>query len=152
MRKLMLLVGACAAALMLATAATAGSPAMKIEMPDDVFTDTNPCTGELVTVTQHFDMFTIRAGGDGAGGQHVTGTGVGTVTTSDGFSVRFTVWFGGNLRGDGSFNDTFILSNTLGDGSGARIVVKASAHVTMANGETRVEFEHENATCVGKGA
>jgi hypothetical protein len=152
MRKLALLLGAFAAALTLAAAATAGSPAMKIDVPDESFTDVNPCTGETVTVTFDYRTFVIREGGDAAGGFHVTGTATGTATTSDGFSGRFTFWFGGNFRPDGSFNDTFTLSSTLGDGSGARVLVTEATHVTIANGELRIEHEHTNATCVGKTA
>lgn len=152
MRKLTLLFGAFAAALTLAAAATAGSPAMKIDLPDESFTDVNPCTGATVTVTYSYRTFVIREGRDANGGTHVTGTGTGTATTSDGFSGRFTFWFGGNVRPDGSFNDTFTNSNTLGDGSGARILVTVTGHVTMANGAVRVEHEQVNFTCVGKRA
>jgi hypothetical protein len=91
-------------------------------------------------------------GGDAAGGFHITGTGTGTATTSDGFSGRFTFWFGGNVRPDGSFNETFTNSNTLGDGSGARILITVASHVTIANGELRVEHEQVNFRCVGKTA
>jgi hypothetical protein len=152
MRKLALLLGAFAAALTLAAAATAGSPAMKIDVPDESFTDVNPCTGATVTVTLHYTTFVIREGGDAAGGFHITGTGTGTATTSDGFSGRFTFWFGGNVRPDGSFNETFTNSNTLGDGSGARILITVASHVTIANGELRVEHEQVNFRCVGKTA
>jgi hypothetical protein len=152
MRKLALLLGAFAAALTLAAAATAGSPAMKIDVPDESFTDVNPCTGATVTVTLHYKTFVIREGGDAAGGFHITGTGTGTATTSDGFSGRFTFWFGGNVRPDGSFNETFTNSNTLGDGSGARILITVASHVTIANGELRVEHEQVNFRCVGKTA
>lgn len=150
MKKLALLVGALTVALTLTAAATAGSPAIKMDVPDESFTDLNPCTGATVTVTYHYTTFVLREGPDGAGGTHVTGTGTGTATTSDGFSGRFTFWFGGNTRPDGSLNDTFTNSNTLGDGSGARIQVVVQSHVTMANGELRVEHEQVNFRCVGK--
>jgi hypothetical protein len=105
-----------------------------------------------VTITYHYRTFVIREGSDGAGGFHVTGTGTGTATTSDGFSGRFTFWFGGNERPDGSFSETSTNSNTLGDGSGARILVTVQSHVTIANGEPRVEHEQVNFRCVGKRA
>lgn len=152
MKKLTLLLGALAAALTLAAAATAASPAMKIDLPDESFTDLNPCTGATVTVTFHYTTFVIREGGDANGGAHVTGTGTGTATTSDGFSGRFTFWFGGNVRPDGSFNETFTQSATLGDGTGARVLVTVVTHVTIANGEVRVEFERANSRCLGKRA
>jgi hypothetical protein len=152
MKKLVLLVGALTAALALTAAASAGSPAMKIDLPDETFVDLNPCTGELATITQSYTTFVIREGSDGAGGTHVTGTGTGKVTTSDGFSGRFTFWFGGNTRADGSFDETFTTSNTLGDGSGARILITVQEHVTIANGEVRVEHEQVNFRCVGKRA
>jgi hypothetical protein len=150
MKKFVLLVGALIAALALTAAASAGSPAMKTVPPNESFTDLNPCTGATVTVTYHYTTFVIREGPDGAGGTHVTGTGTGTATTSDGFSGRFTFWFGGNTRPDGSFSETFTNSNTLGDGSGARIQVTVQEHVTMANGELRIEHEQTNFRCVGK--
>ena len=150
MKKFALLVGALIAALALAAVASAGSPAIKMDVPDESFTDLNPCTGETVTITYSYTTFVIREGPDGAGGTHVTGTGTGTATTSDGFSGRFTFWFGGNTRPDGSFNETFTNSNTLGDGSGARILVTVQSHVTMANGELRIEHEQTNFRCVGK--
>jgi hypothetical protein len=152
MKKLALLVGVLTAALTLVAVASAGSPATRTVPPDESFTDINPCTGATVTVTYHFTTFVIREGPDGAGGFHVTGTGTGTATTSDGFSGRFTFWFGGNARADGSFSETFTNSNTLGDGSGARILVTITEHVTMANGELRVEHEQVNFRCVGKTA
>lgn len=150
MKKFVLLVGALIAALALTAAASAGSPAIKIVPPDESFTDLNPCTGDVVTITQHYKMFVLREGPDGAGGFHITGTATGTVTTSDGFSGRFTFWFGGNTRPDGSFSETFTNSNTLGDGSGARVLVTVQEHVTLANGELRIEHEQVNFTCVGK--
>jgi hypothetical protein len=68
------------------------------------------------------------------------------------FSGRSTFWFGGNVRPDGSFNETFTQSATLGDGSGARVLITVATHVTIANGELRVEHEHAKARCVGKTA
>jgi hypothetical protein len=152
LKKLVLLLGALVAALTLTAAATAGSPAMKIDVPDESFSDVNPCTGATVTVTFSYRTFVMREGPDATGGSHVTGTGTGTATTSDGFSGRFTFWFGGNVRPDGSFNETFTQSATLGDGTGARALVTVVTHVTIANGEVRVELERANARCLGKRA
>jgi hypothetical protein len=152
MKKLTLLLGAFAVALTLVAAGMAGSPATKIDLPDESFTDLNPCTGATVTITYHYTTFVIREGSDGAGGLHVTGTGTGTATTSDGFSGRFTFWFGVNARPDGSFSDKFTNSNTLTDGSGARILVTLTAQIVMANGELRLEHEQVNFRCVGKTA
>jgi hypothetical protein len=149
MKKLALLVGVLTAALALAAVASAGSPATKTVPPDESFTDLNPCTGATVTVTYSYRMLVMREGDDGAGGSHVTVTATGIATTSDGFSGRFTFWFGENARPDGSFSGTFTNSNTLGDGSGARILVTVQQHATFANGELRVEHEHANFRCVG---
>jgi hypothetical protein len=150
-RKLFVFVGVALASLTLATGAMA-DPAVHLDMPDDVFTDVNPCTGQETTITQSFKSFVLREGADAAGGFHVTGTGVGTVTTTDGFSGRFTFWFGFNGASSGTEEETFTNSNTLGNGSGQRVVITVVSHVTFANGVVRVEHEFGNFKCVGKPA
>jgi hypothetical protein len=42
------------------------------------------------------------------------------------------------------------IADTLGDGSGARILVTVQSHVTVANGELRIEHEQVNFRRVGK--
>jgi hypothetical protein len=150
-RKLLTVVGLVLASLVSAGAALA-DPAVHEVPPDDVFVDVNPCTGELTTITNSFKSFVIREGTDAAGGFHVTGTGVGTITTADGFSGRFTFWFGFNSTKSGTTIETFTNSNTLGNGTGQRILVTVAFHVTIVSGEVTVEREHVNFRCVGKPA
>jgi hypothetical protein len=151
MRKLLTVVAVMLGCLV-PTGAALADPAMHEVPPDDVFVDVNPCTGQLTTITNSFKSFVIREGTDAAGGFHVTGTGVGTITTADGFSGRFTFWFGFNATKSGTTVETFTNSNTLGNGSGQRVLVTVAFHVTVVNGEVRVEHEHVNFTCVGKPA
>lgn len=151
MRKLLALGGILLASVALPAGAIA-DPAVHDVPPDETFTDVNPCTGQPTTITQHYTKFVLREGPDGAGGFHVTGTAVGTVTTADGFSGRFTFWFGFNGNASGTSAETFTNSNTLGNGSGQRVLVTVAAHMTFVNGELQVEHELENFKCVGKPA
>ena len=152
MRKLLLLTVVALASLSVAAGAGA-APAVHIDVPDDVFTDVNPCTGELTTITYSYKMFVIREEPDAAGGFHVTGTGVGTITTADGFSGRFTLWFGFNGTHSGRSESTFTNSNTLRDGSGRVILVTFLNHITyVEGGDVIVEREQVNFKCVGKPA
>lgn len=151
MRKLLALLGVLLVAVALPAGAIA-DPAVHELPPDDVFQDVNPCTGQVTTITQHFTKFVVREGADAAGGFHVTGTGVGTLTTADGFAGRFTFWFGFNGTASGTSVDTFTNSNTLTNGSGQRVLVTVAAHVTSVDGEITVEHELVNFKCVGKPA
>lgn len=151
MRKLLALGGVLLVSFALPAGAIA-DPAVHDVPPDETFTDVNPCTGQLTTITQHYTKFVIREGADAAGGFHVTGTAVGTLTTADGFAGRFTFWFGFNGTQSGTSVETFTNSNTLGNGSGQRVLVTIAAHVTSVNGVITVEHELVNFKCVGKPA
>lgn len=118
--------------------------------PDEVFTDINPCTGELIEVTFHYLQFVSHFTEDGAGGVHFGMSGVLEVTTDDGFSGR------GQIRGrfSGPASDVsqeaFGLSVTLGNGTGKRVVVHIVGHLVIVDGVPIVDLEIESLECQGK--
>jgi hypothetical protein len=122
--------------------------------PPVSFTDTNPCTGEDTLITQTFTNAVFHESMDTQGGTHVTGTASGIIETDDGFSGRFTGWFGSNDMIGGGDNgvasDTF--SATLRNGEGQVVVVHAVEHITLVDGEIIVVFDHSSLECRGKPA
>jgi hypothetical protein len=121
------------------------------EVPaDEVFTDTNPCTGESVEVTFHYLQYVAHSTEDGKGGVHAETSGVLEVTTDDGFSGRGQVrarnsWSAGDVSQEG-----FGLSVTLGNGTGQRVVVHIVGHLVIVDGVPTVELEIESLECQGK--
>ena len=104
--------------------------------PDGSFDVFNPCTGQPTTLTEHYLKFVYHENMDETGGVHFTLTGVIETTTVDGFSGRETFWMGGNF-GPGHSDieeQTGTLSNTLGNGSGQRIVVHFLVHIVFKDG------------------
>jgi hypothetical protein len=121
--------------------------------PPDVFSDVNPCNGNTVTITQTYKNSVIHFSEDANGGGHFTGTMNGTITTDDGYSGRFTVWFGENASADGSHDvNGFTFSATLGNGSGQHVVVHETGHLTVVGGDIVVSFDKPSAECTGKPA
>jgi hypothetical protein len=121
--------------------------------PPEVFTDINPCTGDEVEITETYKKAVFHFSEDANGGFHVTGTLIAEIETEDGYSGRSTVWFGENGSGDAShFVSTFTYSATLGNGSGQRVVVHTTGHITVVDGDIVVEHENFIFECKGKPA
>jgi hypothetical protein len=118
--------------------------------PPDVFVDANPCTGLDTTITQTYSKAVSHFSMDANGGEHFTGTLVGTIETADGYSGRFTIWFGDNVSGDGEHSvSSFTFSSTLGNDSGQRIVIHQVGHVTFVDGALVVEIDNSSFECRG---
>ena len=119
--------------------------------PPYVSVETNPCTGASVLVTQVYKTAVFHISTDASGGVHLTGTANGTISTSDGFSGRFTNWFGGKFGGaNGLDQDHFTFSATLHNGAGQTVNVHASGHFIVKDGVPVKTVENNSATCVGK--
>jgi hypothetical protein len=148
-QKFLVAAGAALTSLVLAAGATA-SPAVHEDRPDEVTTGFNPCTGQMTTITRSYTIYVTRLDTDGAGGGHSRLTVVGTVTTADGFSGHFTGSAIGNTPQSGGISSTSRYMNTLGNGSGQRLIASGLLHATLANGEVRVFHEAEVLECRGK--
>jgi hypothetical protein len=121
-----------------------------VPMPD-TFSDINPCTGDVVMITETYTKSVMHESTDANGGAHFTGTLVATLETSDGFSGRQTIWFGDNASGDGSHDvNSFTFSATLGNGSGQRVVIHENAHMTIVDGNPVVVRDSASFECRGK--
>ena len=95
-----LLASAFALALSAAVAVPAlADPAQRTPLPDVSLVFPNTCTGDLTTVTLSNRIIVIHDDVDPTGRQHRAGTITGDVATADGFSGRFVVTFGQNVRG-----------------------------------------------------
>ena len=100
-------------------------PAERTPLPDVSLVSPNECTGNLTTVTLSNRIIVIHDDVDPTGRQHLAVTITGDISTADGFSGRFVITFGQNVRGPlivgefrgflGSTNATFTLQN--GDGA-----------------------------------
>ena len=118
----------------------------------EVFLDVNPCTGTIVTLTQVYTKSVLHESVDASGGSHFTGTQGGTITASDGFAGRFTVWFGFNEGGGASGVEvgTFTYSATLRNGTGQVANVHFVGHYIVKDGTIIKTVENESLVCVGK--
>ena len=158
LRKLPVLVFA-----LLASATVAGpalpAPAQRIPLPDVSLAAPNECTGNLTTVTLSNRIMVIHDDVDPTGRQHLAGTITGDISTADGFSGRFVVTFGQNVRGPllvGEFRGFLDLTNatfTLQDGNGAVLLLHGVSHVTIPAGtvgELKGEVEIAKVECLGK--
>lgn len=152
MRKLLTAFGLTLALVALTVpAALASGPADHTLPPDEVFEDVNPCTGELTTVTQSYKTAVFHENVDSAGGLHFTFTGTGAITTTDGFSGRFTVWAGANVVAGGDVAvETFTFSATLRNGSGQLVNAHFVVHISVIDGTPVVEVEVDSLECRGK--
>lgn len=107
------------------------------------------CSGAVVPIEIDFrSVFHITDFGDGR--YHITGTQVGTFTTTDAgvtYTGTFAVWFGENSN-NRSFNGTFTF-NARGAGSdGSRVRLHGVSHITVnALGETTTTFEEFDVVC-----
>lgn len=151
-RKLLTAVGLTLALVALSVpVALASGPADHTLPPDEVFEDVNPCTGELTTVTQSFKTAVFHETVDLTGGLHFTFTGTGVISTTDGFSGRFSVSAGANLVAGGDVaGETFRFSATLRNGSGQLVNAQFLVHVTVIDGAPVVEVVMDSLQCRGK--
>lgn len=130
--------------------ARAGTPMTPIDVPDDAFTDVNPCTGAPTTIAVHYTHARLREAVDGSEGIHILFTGEGTYTGSDGFA--------GNFRNAVTFNITaadhtahaYTNSSQMRDGSGRVALAVLHGHATLVDGVPAVGFDSVSITCVGK--
>ena len=119
--------------------------------PTEVDHDTNPCTGNIVAITEVYTNAVFHLSTDASGGVHLTGTVNGTITTDDGFAGRFTGWFGGKAGGaSGVDQNIFTYSATLHNGTGMTVNVHFSGHFVVKDGFPVKVVENDSITCVGK--
>jgi hypothetical protein len=151
-------------AFALVVSATIASPALpapaeRSPLPDLSFVSSNACTGNLTTFTLSNRIIVIHDDVDPTGRQHLAGTITGDIATADGFSGRFVVTFGQNVRGPlvvGEFRGFLDLTNatfTLQSDSGAVLLVHGVSHVTIPAGpvgELKGEVEILRVECLGK--
>ena len=152
MRKLLTAFGLTLALVALTVpAALASGPADHTLPPDEVFEDVNPCTGELATITQSFKTAVLHSNVDSSGGLHFKFSGAGAITTTDGFSGRFSGSGVGNIVAGGDVAvDTFTFSATLRNGSGQLVNAHFVGHITVIDGTPVVEVELDSLKCKGK--
>jgi hypothetical protein len=136
-------------ALLVPTALASG-PADHTLPPDASFEDVNPCTGELTTVTQSYRTAAFHETVDSSGA-HFTFTGAGAITTTDGFSGRFSESGGANFVAGGDVAvETFRFSATLRNGSGQLVNATFVVHITVVDGTPVAEVELDSVECRGK--
>ena len=158
MRRLLVPVFAVVFAVAAATQSLA-APAQRVPLPDVSLVAPNACTGNLTTITLSNRMLVIHDDVDPTGRQHLSGTITGDIATADGFSGRFTITFGQNVRGPvivgefrGFLDDTNV-TFTLHNASGALLLVHGVSHVTIPAGpvgELKGEVEIFSVECLGK--
>jgi hypothetical protein len=130
--------------------ATAGTPAQAIDIPDESFTDVNPCTGAPTTIVAHYERALYREEADASGTLHVLFSGGGTYTGSDGYfgtfrnSVMFTTAAGG------TFAHAYTASSQMMDGTGSVGLATLRGHITLVDGVPVVEDDDVSIRCVGK--
>ena len=151
MRKLLAAFGLTLALVaLMVPAALASGPADHTLPDDEVFEDVNPCTGALTTITQSFTTAVFHETLNSAG-SHFTFTGTGVISTTDGFSGRFSVSGGGKFVAGGDVAvETFRFSATLRNGSGQVVNPQFVVHVTVVDGEPVVEVVLDKIGCRGK--
>ena len=134
----------------LGPSARAGTPTTPIDVPDDSFTDVNPCTGGPTTILVHYDRARFREAVDGGGGVHVLFTGEGTYTGSDGFAGKFRNAVTFDFVAEDNTAHAYTNSSQMRDGSGAVALAVLHGHATLVDGVPVVEFDGVSITCVGK--
>ena len=130
--------------------ARAGTPTTPIDVPDDSFTDVNPCTGAPTTILVHYDHARLREAVDGGGGVHILFTGEGTYTGNDGFAGKFRNAVTFSIVAGGNTAHAYTNSSQMHDGSGAVALAVLHGHATLVDGVPVVEFDSVSITCVGK--
>src|SRR5262245_22951346 len=143
-------IAALFALVMLGQGARAGTPATPIDVPDDSFTDVNPCTGAPTTIVVHYIHARIREDVDASGGSHVLFTGEGTYTGNDGFVGKFRDSVTFNTTAGDHVAHAYTVSSQLRDGSGAVALAVFHGHLTVVDGVPVSAFDSASITCVGK--
>ena len=130
--------------------ARAGTPAQAIDIPDDSFTDVNPCTGAPTTIVVHYERALFREDVDASGGLHVLFNGEGTYTGDDGYAGKFrnTVMF--TTASGGTFTHAYTVSSQMMNGTGSVALATFRGHITLVDGVPVVEDDDASITCVGK--
>jgi hypothetical protein len=132
--------------------ARAGTPAQAIDIPDDSFTDVNPCTWAPTTIVVHYERALLReeADADASGGLHVLFIGEGTYTGDDGYAGKFrnSVMF--TTASGGTFAHAYTASSQMTDGSGSVALATLRGHITLVDGVPVVEDDDVSIRCVGK--
>jgi hypothetical protein len=132
----------------LTPAANAGGVA-PIDVPDSTFTDVNPCTGDPITITVHYDHAVFGEWTDRAGGAHVTFSGTGTFTSADGYRGGFTSKVVFETTAEGTFAHTYTNSSTMRNGTGVVLLALLRGHVTIVEGTPVVGYDSVSIRCVG---
>jgi len=118
--------------------------------PPFSFTAPSPCTGLPVVVTLAAESASEHQSRDKTGRLHYSATLQGTVSSSDGFSGHFATPVTYKESADGrSWSTTTQLNQSLGDGSGQRIVIHSLMQVKVENGTLTFSIEKTHLACVG---
>ncbi len=143
-------IGLVLAWLLPSVSASAGeAPTQPIDIPDDSFTDVNPCTGAPTTILVHYDHARFREASDAAGGLHVSFSGEGTYTGSDGFAGRFRNSVSFTTATGGTFAHSYTVSSQMVNGTGSVALATLRGHITVVDGDPVVEGDSVSITCVG---
>ena len=115
----------------------------------DSFEDFNPCAGAMHTI--FVDVTVKEHVVENGRNFHVNGSAQFDVTTSsDGFSGSGVGHF--TLNENNAFNVTDVTNVNLSNDSRQRIQINLGFHVTLTDGDLRVEIESFSNKCVGKPA
>jgi hypothetical protein len=136
-----------------AGSALASGPPETVTLPPRVFTDVNPCTGDLHVVTLALTLRTHDFELTDPARHHGSSTLLGTIATSDGFVGRITQVAVDN--GAGLFDEeegrgilTLVTNGMARNDSGDAFSVHFLLHVTLVNGEPVVAFERFRLECL----
>ena len=130
--------------------AAAGTPAQAIDIPDESFTDVNPCTGAPTTIVVHYERALFREDVDASGGLHLLFSGGGTFTGSDGYAGKFRTSVMFTTASGGTFAHAYTESSQMTDGTGSVTLATLRGHITLVDGVPVVEDDDVSIRCVGK--
>ena len=109
----------------------------------------NPCTGNDVVVTLHDVTATLREAVDRSGNLHLVAIHRGNVTTTDGFTGRFTETFVVNDFRPGRFDD-FVRTSTVNlsaHDAGQTLSFHGLVHVRVRDGELHSDVTIQDGRC-----
>ena len=129
--------------------ARAGTPAQAIDIPDESFTDVNPCTGAPTTIVVHYERALFREAADASGGLHVLFNGEGMYTGDDGFVGKFRNSVTFTTASAGTLAHAYTVSSQMMDGSGSVALATFRGHITLVDGVPVVEDDDVSISCVG---
>jgi hypothetical protein len=130
--------------------AAAGTPAQIIDIPDESFTDVNPCTGAPTTIVAHYERAVYREDADASGTLHVLFSGGGTYTGSDGYAGKFRNAVMFTTASGGTFAHAYTASSQMTDGTGSVALATLRGHITVVDGVPVVEDDDVSIICVGR--